>query len=111
MDAVGRSALIDAVETVVRADARADVVLTLLDDLSHDMRVGHVGARHADHVDLARGDGVARCCDVRDLRRMEDWKIGRCADFARKIEMRRVCHALDRDDIGQTRDPYRYGRG
>jgi hypothetical protein len=49
-----------------------------------------VGARHADHVDLAGCDGVARGRDILDFRRMEGRKVGCGADFAGEIEMRRA---------------------
>ncbi len=88
MDAEGRAALIDAVEAVVRADAGADILLALLDDLAHDMRVGHMRPRHADHVHLSRRDRVAGGRDVGDLRGMEGREVGRGADLAGEIEMR-----------------------
>ena len=39
--------------------------------LAHDMRVGDMGPRHADHVELAFGDGMARGRHIIDARGME----------------------------------------
>src|SRR3546814_10273428 len=50
--------LFRSVQAIVGADAGADFFFTLLDDLAHDVRIGHVRAGHADHVHLAGGDGV-----------------------------------------------------
>ncbi len=82
VDAEGRPALVDTIETVIGADTGTNIVFPLFDDLADDMRVGHVGAGHADHVDLAGGDRVARGGDVRDFRRMEGRKVGCGANFA-----------------------------
>ena len=53
MDAVGGTALIDAIKAVVGANAGTDLFLPSFGDLAHNVRVGHVGTGHADHVDLA----------------------------------------------------------
>ncbi len=73
-----------------------------LDDLAHDVRIGDVRARHAHHVELAGGDGVARRRDIGNARRMKGREFGRGADLAGEIEMRRRRHALDRDHVGQA---------
>ena len=96
------AALIDPVEAVVRADAGADVVFAPGDDLAHQMRVGHVRPRHADHVELAGRDGVAGGGDIGDLGRVKGRKPCRRADFASEIQMGGVLHPLDRDHIGQA---------
>ena len=70
--------------------------------LRDDVRVGHVGAGHADHVELAAGDGVAGGRHVLDLRRVEGREAGRGADLAGEVEVRGGAHALDRDDVGQA---------
>ena len=44
--------------TLVAADARPDLVAAPLQRLADDVRVGDVGAGHADHVGVAAGDGV-----------------------------------------------------
>ena len=103
VDAQRLAALIDAVEAVGRADARADLVLAALHHLLHDMRIGDVGARHADHVELAGGDGMPGGRDIRDARGMEDRELRRRPHLAGEIEMRRRAHAGDRDDLGQRR--------
>ena len=84
-EAEGEPALIDPVKAVVRADAGADVVLASLDDLAHQMRVGHVGAGHAHHVKLAAGDGMAGGRHIGDLGRVEGRKPRRRADLAREV--------------------------
>src|SRR5258708_21157441 len=47
VNAVRRATLVDAIETIVRADTGADVVLALLDDFEHAIRVGHIRPGHA----------------------------------------------------------------
>ncbi|MNQ61179.1 hypothetical protein D3C85_754900 [compost metagenome] len=71
VDAVGRAALVDAIQTIVGAHARANVFFALLDDFAHDVRIGHVRAGHAHHVHFARGDRVARGGDIGNLRCVE----------------------------------------
>ena len=88
VDAERLIALIDAVEAVGGADAGADVGLAPLHDLLDDMRIGDMGARHADHVELALGDGMAGGRDIVDARGVEDRKLRRGAHFAGEIEMR-----------------------
>ena len=67
------------------------------------MRVGHVGARHAHHVELAAGNGVARGVDVLDLGGVEDGYVHMRAQAAGKVQVRRAAHALHRNHIGQAR--------
>ena len=43
-----------------RADARTNAIFLAGFDLADDVRVGDVGARHADHVDDALANGAAR---------------------------------------------------
>ena len=80
---------------------RSRVALAPLDDLSHDMGVGHMGAGHADHVELARGNRMTRRRDVLDLGRMEGGKLRRGPDLPGEVEMRRALHALHGDHVGQ----------
>ena len=96
------AALVDAVEAVVGADAGADALLLAAQDLRDDVRVGHVGAGHADHVELAAGDGVAGGGDVLDLGGVEGREVGRGADLAGEVEVRGGAHALHRDHVGQA---------
>ena len=51
VDAQRLARLIDAIEAVGRADARPDRVLDAELDLADEVRLGHLGAGHADHVD------------------------------------------------------------
>src|SRR6185437_14919778 len=97
--AIGGAALVDAIEAVVRPDAGPDVPLAFLSDLPHDMRVGHMRARHADKVDFARRDRMPRGGDVLDSCRVEGREIGGGPDFARKIEVRRAWHSLNWDHV------------
>ena len=72
-------------------------------DLGDDVRIGDVRPRHADHVELALGDGVTRGGDIGDARGVEGRKSGGGAHLAGKVEMRRSTHAGDRDDAGEGR--------
>ena len=102
VNAESEAALIDAVETVIGANAGANVVLPLFHDLSHDMRVGHVGARHADHIDLAGGDRISGGGDILDLGGVKGREAGRGADLTGKVQMRGIGHPLNGNDVGQT---------
>ena len=99
VDAERLAALIDAVEAVGGADAGPDFVLAAFHHLQHDVRVGDVGARHADHVELALGDGMAGGGDILNACRMKDRELRRRPDLAGEIEMRRRAHAGDRNDL------------
>ncbi len=103
VDAQRLAVFVDAVQAVGGADAGPDLVLAALFDLEHDVRIGDVRTRHAHHVELARGDGVARGGHVGDARAMEDRKARRRAHLAGKVEVRRRRHALDRDHFRQRR--------
>ena len=102
VDAVGLAAGVDAVQAEVGADAGADRVLLAGHDLAHDVRVGQVGARHADHVELARGDRMARRGHVLDLGGVEGRETGGGADLAGEVQVRVAAHALHRDQVGQA---------
>ncbi len=101
VDAERLAALVDAVEAVGGADAGPDLVLAALQHLADDVRLGEMGARHADHVELAGGDGMAGSGDVGDAGGMEDREAGRRAHLAGEVEMRRRAHAGDGDHLGQ----------
>ena len=92
-------ARIDRVDAIAHADAGADLVLAALGDFPGDMRIGEVGAGHADHVELAALDGVARRRDVLDARRVEGRHPRRGPHLAGKVEMRRGARAHARDDV------------
>ena len=95
---------VDPVEAVGGADARPDLGLAALDDLAHDVRVGEVGAGHADQVDLALADRVPRRCHLVDLRGVQHGEVG---VLARTMPAKSRCgtdaHAVDRDHLGQRR--------
>ena len=93
------AAEIDAVDAVAHADAGPDLALAALRDLARDMRVGDVRAGHADHVELAGRDRVARGGDVLDARGVEHRELGRLADLAGEIEMRRRARAHAGDHV------------
>ena len=95
--------LIETVDAVGGADARANFGLAPLGDLADDMGVGNMGARHAHHIELAFGDRMACGRDITDARRMEDRELGQSPDFAGKIEMRRSLHAHYRDHFDKRR--------
>ena len=103
VDAIGLAAGVNAVQAKVAAYAGAYGVFATFDDLAHDVRVGHVGAGHAHHVELAAGNRVARGVHVLDLGRMEDGHIHVFAQAGGKVEVRRAAHALHRNHIGQAR--------
>jgi NADPH-dependent 2,4-dienoyl-CoA reductase/sulfur reductase-like enzyme len=72
-------------------------------DLLHDMRIGDMGTRHPDHIELALGDRVAGSGDVGYARGVENGEFRRSPYLAGEIEMRRGRHAHDRDDVVQVR--------
>jgi len=101
VDAESQTALVDVVEAVVGAHTRTNVIFALFDDLSDEVRVRHVGAGHADDVDLAGLDRITGGGDIRYPRCVKGREPGCGPDLSGKIEMRRTCHALDRDHVGQ----------
>ena len=72
-------------------------------DLADEMRVGELRTRHADEVDLALANGVARRRDIVDLGGVQDGQLRRLAHAAGEVEVRRRRHAVDRDDLRQRR--------
>jgi hypothetical protein len=102
VDAQGIAAFVDAVDAVARADAGADAVLGARGDLVDDVRIGHVGPRHAHHVELVFADGIARRRDVVDAVRVEHGdgaELG--ADLAGEIDLRALRRAHVGDDVRQ----------
>lgn len=61
-----------------------------------------MGAGHTDKVQLAAGDGVARCGHVLDLGGVKGRKLRGGTNFARKIQMRRAGHPLHGDQVRQA---------
>src|SRR5215831_3069137 len=53
VDTSRTAVLVNPVEAIRGADARADLVFALLEYLPHDVRIGDVGAGHRDHIELA----------------------------------------------------------
>ena len=102
MDAVGLAPGVDAVQAEVATHAGADGVLAADHDLAHDVRVCHVGAGHAHHVELARGNGKAGGGHILNLGGVEDRNIHLRPDAAGKVQVRRAGHALHRDHVGQA---------
>ena len=103
VDAIGLATGVDAVQAKVAAHAGADGVFAAFHNLAHDVRVGHVGARHAHHVELAAGNSVARGVDVLDFGGMEDRDVHMRAQAACKFQVRRAAHALHGNHVGQAR--------
>ncbi len=63
------------------------------------MRIGDVGTRHPDHIELAGRDGVARRREVLDARGVEDRNTSRRAHLAGEVEMRRQLRAHAGNDV------------
>ena len=80
-------------------------------DLPGDVRIGDMGAGHADHVELAARDRVARRRDVLDARRVEGRDLRRGPHLAGEIEVRRRARAHAGDDMARAPRRCRYGRG
>jgi hypothetical protein len=92
---------VDAVEAVGGPHARADRVLAAELDLAHDVRLGHVGARHADHVDQALAHRVPCGRDVVDLGGVQHGQPGLARTIPGEVEVGRGRHAVDRDHVGE----------
>ena len=103
VDAQRFAALIDAVQTVVRPDAGADIMFAAFNNLAHHVGVGHVRAGHAAHVQKARSDGVPCGGDVLDFGGVECRHAGRAPDLTGEIQMRGRRHPLDRDHVRHGR--------
>ena len=57
-------------------------MLATLGHLAGDVRIGEMGASHADHIEFAALDGVARRRNVLDPRRVESRHPRRSPHFA-----------------------------
>ena len=96
------AALIDPVKAIGRPDAGADIAFAPGHDLGHDMRVGHMGAGHADHIQLAAGHRMARRGHIGNARGVKGRQAHFGANAPREIKMRGRGHALHRDHIGEA---------
>ena len=76
-------------------------MLTALGHFAGDMGIGEVGAGHADHVEFAALDGVARRRDILDPRCVEGRHPRRSPHLPRKIEMRRRARTHAGNDVGE----------
>ena len=103
VDAQRLAALVDPVEAIGGADAGPYVVLAPLHDLFHDMRLGDMGAGHADHVQQPLGDRVPGGGHVGDARGVEGGQADLGAHAPGEIQVRRAAHPLHRDHVGQRR--------
>ena len=101
--AIGLAPGINAVQAKVAAHAGAYGVFAAFQNFAHDVRVGHVGAGHAHHIELAAGNRVARGVHVLDFGGVEDRHIHVRAQAGGKVQVRRAAHALHRNHIGQAR--------
>ena len=95
--------LIDAIQTIGRTYARADVVLTPFHNLLDDMRIRHMRAGHAHHIQQPRLHRMACRSYIRDSRRMKGRHASGFLDLSGKVQMRRTCHTLHRDHISHCR--------
>ena len=88
---------VDRVDAIAHADARADFGFAPLGDFARDVRIGQMRARHADHVELAARNRMARGRDILDAGGVESRQSRLGAHFAREVEMRRraLAHAGD----------------
>jgi hypothetical protein len=90
-------AFVYTVEAIGGADAGTDLVLAPRHELAPDMGVGDVRASHPHHIELACRDRVPRRRHFLDTRSVKHREPRRVAHLSGKIEMRRCCHAMDRD--------------
>ena len=65
------------------------------------MRVGDVGAGHANQVDLALANGVSGGGHIVDLRRVQHGQTGAGLHQTGEVEMRRRRHAVQRDHLAE----------
>jgi hypothetical protein len=88
VDAHCVASLIDSIQTIGGADAGPNRVLAALRHFQRDVRVGQVRASHADHVELALGDGMARRRHVADAGGVKNRELCRMAYLAGEIQVR-----------------------
>lgn len=92
---------IDAVDAMAGADTGADAVFLARFQLLDDIRISHMGTRHADHIDQAGGDGMARRRQLRNASRLEDRQVDDILDRFRQLKMRTCRHAHAGNDMRQ----------
>ena len=103
VDAIGRAALIDAIEAVIGANAgrmSASRFSTIFLTICGSVRWARVMPMRST---LPDADRVPRRGDVLNAGGVEGREIGGGPDLSSEIEMRRARHALDRNDIRQAR--------
>ena len=93
--------LIDPIQTIGRPDTGANILFSPLHNFLNDMRIGHVRARHAHHVQLPRRHSMARGRNIRNTRGVKGRQSNLGPHASREIQMRRAFHTLDGNDIGQ----------
>ena len=105
VDTKRHAALIDPVKAVGGANARTDILFAAFDDLSaRHMGVGHMGAGHADHIQVGRTEWRSAPSPHRGCGRRGRWADQpQALHAAGKIQMRGGFHAVNRDHIGHRR--------
>ena len=68
---------------------KQDIMFAIFQDLTDDMRIGQMGARHTDHIDFAGSHGEPRGCHILNARSMKDREFCCRANFTRRLQMRR----------------------
>ena len=101
LDAQHVQPLILAVDAVVGADALLDLVDLAHLDLGDQVRVGHVRAGHADHVDVAAFEDARGLVRVLDVLCVQHRHLDHFLDAGRQVQegLRREAHVGD--DVGQ----------
>ena len=97
------AALVNPVQTIGRANTGTNAVLLPQGDLARDMRLGNMGARHPNHIQLSAGHRMARSGDIGDFGGMKHGEVHGPTDLARKINMRCRGLPLNWDHTGQKR--------
>ena len=93
---------IDRIDAVAHADARTDLGFAPLGDFEHDMRVGQMRARHANHIELAAFDCMASGRDVLDAGGVKGRQARLGAHFACEVQMRHRALAHARNHTAQA---------
>jgi len=101
LDAQHIQALVLTVDAIVGADALFDLVDLAHLDLGDQVRVGDVGAGHADHVHIAAFEDARGLVRVLDVLRMQHRGLDHFLDPGRQMQerLRWITHV--RDDVGQ----------
>ncbi len=103
VDALGVPGLVDRIEAVVRADARADPVLVARCHLGDQVRVGDLRARHANQVEQSVSECVSCRGDVRDPGGVHHRDLDRTPDLASELQERSRWRPHRGDDPRQGR--------